>query len=199
MRAQFSRLWTQNHAAWIWSSATSWAPWTSYLSWSQFPHLWNGGYISTNIQGLLWRLRENLQCTIWCRVIIDISCHLIFSVFFKDFLVHALHTVICSSWILFGCPAWGKITFSHIVSPFPSLLSLLWKIASHLFTSHMVLCHCCVVFWPFPAPKQQILLYCDCIPLLHLIAYILSTFIFYFFHLLLFTPSDEPRIYFVNK
>lgn len=133
MRAQFSRLWTQNHAAWIWSSATSWAPWTSYLSWSQFPHLWNGGYINTNIQGLLWRLKENMQCTIWCRVIIDISCHLIFSIFFKDFLVHALHTVICSSWILFGCPAWGRITYSHIVSPFPSLLSLLWKIAISSF------------------------------------------------------------------
>ena len=84
---------------------------------------------------------KNLQCTIWCRVIMGISCRFIFSVFFKDFSVHSLHTVIFSSWILFGCPAWGRITFSHIVSPFPSLLSLLWKQPSHLFSSHMVLCH----------------------------------------------------------
>ena len=142
---------------------------------------------------------KNLQCTIWCRVIIGISCHFIFSICFKDFLVSALHTVICSSWILFGCPAWGGITFSHVVSPFPAFFHcsenshlifsvLIWFYATAVWSSGhfqhqnnkyfiaMIVFHYCTWYHKFYQPS-----------------------FFYFSHLLLFIPSDEPRIYFVNR
>lgn len=81
---------------------------------------------------------------------------------------------------------WDYFISNHIVTPFPSLLSVLWKaaVSSPQFSYGAVPLLCGLL--AIPAPKPRMLYYCNCIPLLHLVTQVSSPFIFYFSQLLFF-------------